>query len=261
MKNLGLFLMIIGVFFLLPACSDDDNDITDGYTIVAEPNNPEYGSVTGAGVYEDGETVILTAAPAEGYFFMFWSEDDEMVHDDQIYEFIASDDRTLVAHFSDEDDLDAGFFTAEITGDVEWSFDGYALFGETTSPDTSQELFIVVLADKQGDATISFVKGGNRPATGELAIGDIGFEDIQEEIVFPEDYFLAVLLNFSGAEFYLFGSDHGNIDITESTADSFVGSFSYDATGILATQPINELEITVEGSFSAIFGDVDVPGL
>lgn len=262
MKNVGLFAIIIGLIFTLTACSDDDdNDILDGHTIEAEPNDPEYGSVTGAGVYEDGETVILTASPAEGYLFMFWSEDEEMVHDEQIYEFIASEDRNLVAHFSDQDDLDSGFFSVEITGDVDWSFEGFAFFGETNDPETDQDLFILVLADSGGDATLSFVKGGDRPGTGELAIGDIDFEDMQEEIVFPEDYFLALLLNFSGAEFYIFGSDHGNIDITESTPDSFAGSFSYDATGILATQPINELEINVEGSFNAIFGDVDVPGL
>ncbi len=262
MKNVGLFAIIIGLVFTLMACSDDDdNDILDGHTIEAEPNDPEYGSVTGAGVYEDGETVILTASPAEDYLFMFWSEDEEMVHDEQIYEFIASEDRTLVAHFGDQDDPDAGFFSIEITGDVEWSFEGFALFGEVTDPDTDQDVFILVLTDSQGEATLSFVKGGDRPGTGEMAIGNIDFEDIDGDFVFPTDYFLATLLNFAGAEFYVFASDVGSIDITDSTPDSFAGSFSYDATGILATQPINELEINVEGNFNAIMGDVELPGL
>jgi hypothetical protein len=262
MRNTRLFLLIIGLFFLLPACSDDDdNDVLNGHTIEATPNNPDYGNVTGAGVYEDGETVILTATPEEGYIFAFWSEDEEMVHDEHIYEFVASDDRTLVAHFSDQDDPAAGFFSVNVSGDLDWSFEGFAAFGETNNPETDQEVFIVVMSDNEGEANFSFAKGGDRPGTGEMNIGNIDFEDIDDDFMFPEDYFLATLLNFAGAEFYVFASNEGNINITESTAESFAGNFSYTATGMLATQPINELNINIEGSFNAIMGDVEIPNL
>ena len=262
MKNAGLILLIIGLIITLPACSDDDdNDVLDGHTIEATPNDPEYGSVTGAGVYEDGQTVILTATPEEGYIFMFWSENEEMVHDDNVYEFVATEDRTLVAHFSDQADPDAGFFSVEITGDVEWSFEGFAFFGEVTDPDTEQDLFIVVLRDGQANATLSFIKGGEQPGTGEISIGNIDVDDVEGDFVFPEDHFLATMINAAGAEFYIFASDGGGMNISESSVDAFAGSFQYQATGVLVTQPMNELEVNVEGTFSAIFGDVDAPGL
>ncbi len=112
-----------------------------------------------------------------------------------------------MAFFSEEDKDVAGYFSAEVTGDAEWSFEGFAFFGETTHEDTGQDVFVVFLTDMQGEAAFAFTKGGDRPDSGTMNIGD----------------------------------------------------FSYSATGVLATQPGNELEINVEGGFNAIPGDVDIP--
>ncbi len=69
------------------------------YTINAEPNNPDYGTVTGAGEYEHGDTVTLTAIPNEGYQFVVWTEDGSEVHYEEEYVFVAVSDRELIAHF------------------------------------------------------------------------------------------------------------------------------------------------------------------
>lgn len=69
------------------------------YTIIAEPNNPDWGSVEGAGTYEHGETVTLTAIAAANYTFIEWQEDGVVVSTDSVYEFTALDNRSLFAIF------------------------------------------------------------------------------------------------------------------------------------------------------------------
>jgi len=74
------------------------------YTITALPNNPEFGNVEGAGEYDQGEEVNLTATPNSGYYFREWIEDEETVMDGdepagQNYTFYASEDRDLIAVF------------------------------------------------------------------------------------------------------------------------------------------------------------------
>ncbi len=261
MKRLSLLLIVIGLVFALPACSDDDDndDLLPTYTINAVPNDADFGSVTGAGNYTEGETVTLTAEPAEDHHFMFWMEDEDMVHEEEEYSFTATEDRDLVAVFGDDDDPDAGFFSITVTGDKEWDFEGMAFFGEGVDEDTGQELFIMMLLSDDGSATLTFAKGGDQPDTGTMNIVDIDWEDLEDDMELPEDALLSLLHVTMGAEMYYFFSDGGTMDITESTPETFAGSFSYSSTGVLLTQPLIDLEIDVEGSFSAIFGDVSPP--
>jgi plastocyanin len=69
------------------------------YTITAEPNDPDFGSVSGGGIYESGETVSLTATPATGYHFVNWTEDGNEVSTEENYIFIATGNRDLIANF------------------------------------------------------------------------------------------------------------------------------------------------------------------
>ena len=69
------------------------------YSIEAVPNPFEGGTVAGAGTYADGQTCTLTATPNEGYTFVNWTENGEMVSTDATYTFTVSGDRDLVANF------------------------------------------------------------------------------------------------------------------------------------------------------------------
>jgi len=71
----------------------------DDVTVTAAAKPAAGGSVTGAGTYEAGEEVTLTATPAEGYTFVNWTEDGTEVSDDEEYTFTAAADRALVANF------------------------------------------------------------------------------------------------------------------------------------------------------------------
>ena len=69
------------------------------FTIIANADPIEGGAVTGAGVYDYGETVTLTAAAAVGYLFVNWTEGEEEVSSDATLSFTATEDRELTAHF------------------------------------------------------------------------------------------------------------------------------------------------------------------
>lgn len=83
------------------------------YTITATIDPPEAGTVTGAGQYQEGATVTLTATPADGYQFTGWREDGQTVSTDTTYTFTAAEDRTFVGVFAVASRLPAGYTEVE----------------------------------------------------------------------------------------------------------------------------------------------------
>ena len=67
-------------------------------SVIANPG--EGGAVAGAGTYEGGTVITVTATPNEGYLFAYWSEYGEPVSSEAAYSFIVSSDRDLEAFFS-----------------------------------------------------------------------------------------------------------------------------------------------------------------
>ncbi|MBR3492991.1 MAG: leucine-rich repeat domain-containing protein, partial [Bacteroidales bacterium] len=73
--------------------------------ITATANPTEGGTVTGAGYYEGGTTCTMTATPVEGYLFLNWSKDGQIVSTDSIYSFIVAGDADFVANFAEEGEV------------------------------------------------------------------------------------------------------------------------------------------------------------
>ena len=67
--------------------------------ITASVNPEEAGTITGCGAYDASETVALTATANEGYEFVNWTEDGNVVSEDAEYSFTVTKDRSLVANF------------------------------------------------------------------------------------------------------------------------------------------------------------------
>lgn len=67
------------------------------WTISATPSDGGLGSVGGAGVYNNGEAVSLTAFPEPGKWFIRWTEGGIEVSTSNPYNFTASANRHLVA--------------------------------------------------------------------------------------------------------------------------------------------------------------------
>jgi hypothetical protein len=57
------------------------------------------GSITGVGIYSDGDPVTLEAIPNAGYFFVDWTEGGAHFAFTKIYSFTAVGNRNLVANF------------------------------------------------------------------------------------------------------------------------------------------------------------------
>ncbi len=67
-------------------------------SVTAQP--AEGGSVTGAGVYETGQTCTVTATTNTGYQFVNWTENGVEVSPDPSYSFLVQTYRNLVANFA-----------------------------------------------------------------------------------------------------------------------------------------------------------------
>lgn len=80
---------------------DSSGSIPDGMCLIfATPNDIAYGRVTGGGLARLGASVSLTAVPNEGYKFVSWQENGQVVSSDMVYTFTASENRVLTALFA-----------------------------------------------------------------------------------------------------------------------------------------------------------------
>ncbi len=84
------------------------------YTITAAIDPEGGGTVTGAGQYQEGETVTMTATPSEGYKFTGWQEGGQTISTNATYSFTVTGDRTLVGVFEEKiSRLPAGYTEVE----------------------------------------------------------------------------------------------------------------------------------------------------
>ena len=84
------------------AAKEKYETITTSYTISLSSSPVEGGCVTGAGSYEEGNTVTVTATANAGYQFVQWIENGAQVSTDATYSFTATADRSLTAMFEEQ---------------------------------------------------------------------------------------------------------------------------------------------------------------
>ena len=70
------------------------------FTITANANNANYGTVSGSGQYHYGESCTVTATPADGYMFTSWTQNGNVVSTTAQYVFSVNSDVDLVANFA-----------------------------------------------------------------------------------------------------------------------------------------------------------------
>ena len=69
------------------------------YEVIANPDNEEYGSTTGSGMYEVNTLAVVEAFTKDCYLFKNWMIGDSIVSTANPYEFIVKGNTTIVAHF------------------------------------------------------------------------------------------------------------------------------------------------------------------
>ena len=67
--------------------------------VAVTTNHAEYGTVSGGGSFEAGETCTVTATPNDGYYFLCWMEDGQGVSTEATYTFPVYRDHDLTAVF------------------------------------------------------------------------------------------------------------------------------------------------------------------
>lgn len=75
------------------------NFTINSYEITAAVEPEEGGTVEGAGTYEYGSTVTLTATANEGYTFINWTKGNEVVSETETCTFTVTGDETYIANF------------------------------------------------------------------------------------------------------------------------------------------------------------------
>ena len=70
------------------------------YSITVIPIPTAGGTVTGGGIYQQGQSCTISATANTGYTFVGWTENDIVVSTNANYTFTVNSDRTLVAYFS-----------------------------------------------------------------------------------------------------------------------------------------------------------------
>ena len=73
------------------------------YVVSATVDSEEGGLVFGAGNFDYGTNCSLTATANDGYLFQYWTENGRIVSEEPDYSFIVTEDRHLVAHFSNQE--------------------------------------------------------------------------------------------------------------------------------------------------------------
>ena len=71
----------------------------DSFTITANANPTDAGIITGGGTYDYGQSCTLSATANEGFNFVNWTENGEVVSTDAEYTFNVTGDRVLTANF------------------------------------------------------------------------------------------------------------------------------------------------------------------
>jgi len=122
------------------------------YTVTVAPDVTGHGTVTGGGVFDYGQSCTVTAAPAENYFFINWTLNNNVVSYTTSYTFNVTSDMDLVAHFVEGRVIGEG-------GDATNEYlPSYSLYKNTLSEQ-------IYTSEEFGDAgvitSIAFYNGGS----------------------------------------------------------------------------------------------------
>ena len=150
-------------------------NFSNQYTVTTAVNPLTGGVVTGAGTYNPGSTVTLTAVAASGYVFSFWTEGGVVVPGaGSTYTFLINSNRNLVANFSYATYLIS--LNSNPSGGGTTSGSGIFSYNQSvTVTATSNTGYNFVNWTESGtevskDANFTFIISGNRTLTANFAL-------------------------------------------------------------------------------------------
>ncbi len=139
-------------------------------------------------------------------------------------------------------------FEATVSGDVETTVKGDALFGEVSDPEAGA-IFAVEMSedDTTGGALIQIIRmGSGIPGTGTYQLLD-GINGTPTD----GDWVAAAYDSEDGQLVGLFVATSGSVVVTSANSSTFQGTFDFIAVGGLIADPSQEMTIAVNGKFKA----------
>jgi len=98
--NSKIKLIVICILLILLALYGASESFAQTqYTITLSAQPTSTGTVTGGGTFNSGTQITVTATPANGYRFVSWTENTNIVSISACYTFNVSNARTLTANF------------------------------------------------------------------------------------------------------------------------------------------------------------------
>ncbi len=114
----------------------------DSYNINVEKSIEEAGTITGAGNYEEGSSVTLTATANPGYKFIEWQENNTKVGDNNNYSFTITKNTTIKAVFAEKNTT-----ALSITVNPQWTYgdssEGKITFSGNTESGTETIVYYI----------------------------------------------------------------------------------------------------------------------
>ena len=83
------------------------------FTVNVAPNNANYGTVSSSDEYNYNAPCTVTATPADGYMFVNWTQNGQVVSTDAVYTFNVTSNANLVANFAEGVVIGSGTTTNE----------------------------------------------------------------------------------------------------------------------------------------------------
>ena len=125
--------------------------VSQTFNVNVSSDNTNYGTVSGGGEFNYGESCTVVATPVEGYMFTGWTQNGEVVSSLSSYSFIVISDMNLVAHFAE----------GVMVGDGGTSTNSYLPSYNYYKYSLSQQIFTVEELGSAGSITsIAFYNGG-----------------------------------------------------------------------------------------------------
>ena len=139
-----------------------------------------------------------------------------------------------------------GQFEATVTGDVETDFGGAADFGSVDDPDYGEGV-LIQLSEVGGSGLIQMVRIGSAlPSPGTHPVADA-----LNGTPADGDFVIIITDGPANNPDAIFVATGGTVSVEQSSSSELSGEFSFDATGVLTSDPETELTVSITGTFSA----------
>lgn len=180
----------------------------------------------------------------------------------------ACDTVNSFSNSEDDPDVELGRFEMTLSGAVDTTLEGTAVFGTITEKDSTGEehnafgvAFMPDTAEAEAEYGIEFaaqiMRASTRPERGDHEFTSVAENHIDENAL-PAEAFVFGLQTQDASRRVLVTSDSGTLTLTTSSSSRIAGTFSVETSGIYyepsAEGAPQTGSITVEGRFNAIGG-------